>query len=259
MKITKIVKKKINKYEIILDNSNKIELYDDTILKFNLLGNHEIDDKELENITIYNNSLEAYYKALRFLNSKLRTKVEIEKKLKTLGFSKNIVNDTITRLGKEGYINKELYIKSYVSDQISLTLNGPKKITRDLLKLGFDELEITDYLNSIDNETWLERIKKIISKKEKSNHNLSSKMLNQKIKKDLINMGYHNEQIQIVLNDNLNVDEENIINHEIQKYWRKLSRKYDGEVLNNKIKYELYKKGFNLNLIEEKLKSMTSL
>ena len=48
MKIKKISKKKNNLYEITLDNKETINLYDDIILKYNLLLTKEIND--LENI-----------------------------------------------------------------------------------------------------------------------------------------------------------------------------------------------------------------
>ena len=42
-------------------------------------------------------------------------------------------------------------------------------------------------MSDIDDEVWNMKIEKIISKKEKSNHNLSKSFLTRKIKGDLIN------------------------------------------------------------------------
>ena len=46
MKIKKISKKKGSLYELLLDTGEKINLYDDVILKYELLLKKEIDDKK---------------------------------------------------------------------------------------------------------------------------------------------------------------------------------------------------------------------
>ena len=54
MKIKKISKKKGSLYEIILDNNELLNLYDDVILKYNLLLKKEIDEKEIKEIIKFN-------------------------------------------------------------------------------------------------------------------------------------------------------------------------------------------------------------
>ena len=107
MKITNYRKRRNNTYEITLDNYNKFNLYDDVILKYNLLVN-----KELEEIMLFNSYVEAYNKALRFISSKLRTEKEIINKLKN--YSNEATTYTLDRLKKDGYLDDILYIKSYI-------------------------------------------------------------------------------------------------------------------------------------------------
>ena len=114
MKITKISKKKNNLYEITTSNNDKISLYDDVILKYNLLITKEIKDDELKDILKDNSYLESYNIALKYIISKLRTEKEIRKKL--INFNKDAVNYTLDRLKKEGYLNDNIYIKAYIND-----------------------------------------------------------------------------------------------------------------------------------------------
>ena len=68
MKINSYKKKKSNLYEITLSNKNKINLYDDVILKYGLLLKKELSEKELVKILQDNALYESYYKAVKFIN-----------------------------------------------------------------------------------------------------------------------------------------------------------------------------------------------
>ena len=86
MEIKKITKKKNNLYQILLSDNTSLSFYDDTIIKYNLLVNKVFDDKRFYEIVLYNKEVEAYYKALNYINAKLRTKKEMADKLKNLGY-----------------------------------------------------------------------------------------------------------------------------------------------------------------------------
>ncbi|MFR5856709.1 MAG: hypothetical protein ACLUFU_02730 [Bacilli bacterium] len=144
-----------------------------------------------------------------------------------------------------------MYIKSYINDQINLTLNGPKKILFELEKLGFKD--IYKYMYMFDDVNWQEKIEKIISKKVKSNHNLSVIMLKNKIKNDLINLGYSKDLFQDVVENYVLLDNEEIINKEINKFKKKYKNKYSEEEMNYKLKYYLNQKGFNTEMINDLL------
>jgi len=242
MKIINYKKKKTNIYEIALSNNEKISLYDDVILKYELLLKKEIDEKQLNEIITFNSYLESYNIALKYLNTKLRTEKEIRKKL--INFSKDAIEYTLDRLKKEGYLNDNLYIKCYINDEINLKMIGPNKIFFDLKKLGFNDDIILNYLNSFDIDIWLNKINKYVLKKINSNHNLSGIMLKQKIFNDLQKKGFYKEHINTIINEFDFDDNEVIKEKEYNKLKNKLSKKYSGEELEYRIKIGLIKKGF---------------
>ena len=49
MKIVKFVKL-TNQYKLIFDNKDELKLYDDTIIKFNLLSHNELDDNSYKEV-----------------------------------------------------------------------------------------------------------------------------------------------------------------------------------------------------------------
>ena len=183
MKIEKYTKLKSNKYSVLIDGIT-VKLYDDVIVKYELLRLKEIDEKLFREITEYNDRLEAYYKALRYITKKLRTEKEIYKYLNK-DYNKEIILETIDRLKKYGYLNKNLYLKSYLSDQIHMTLNGPNKIRKDLISLGYEEEEFEEEISNISDEIWLNKIEKVVNKKIKSNRNLGNNKLKEKLVYDL--------------------------------------------------------------------------
>ena len=249
MKKISNIKKKNNKYIITLGDKTQLEFYSDTLIKYNLLKPRELSDIEFKEIINYNNYYEAFNKSLKLISNKQRTKKELENKLKD--YSKEIIYKVIKKLEELGYLNEQNYIRSYINDQINLGVKGPNYIKRELEKLKLNTLYIDEALASIDESIWKEKIEKIINKKIKTNKNLSRNNLILKLKSYLISLGYEQSMIIEILNL-VDFEENNsILEKEYQKEYRKLNKKYNGKDLENKIKYNLYKKGFSLNDIDK--------
>lgn len=247
MEIVKFKKNKDNTYMVIFDNDLSLKLYDDVIIKYNLLSNKILDDVLLKEITDYNDYLLGYYKAIKYIMKKLRSEKEVRVFLEKLNIKKSDIDKLIFKLRHDGYINEINYLKAYINDQINLTLNGPDKISKNLEKLGFTFDEINEYLSLFD-DIWLDRIEKLVSKKVKSNHNIGKNKLKMKIINDLVNIGYKKYDIIEVL-DKVSLDDSSILEKEYQKALKKFEVKYKDN-LEYKIKDYLYKKGFDISEIE---------
>ncbi len=243
MEIVKFKKLKDNNYLLTFDDESMIKLYDDVIVHFNLLVNKKIDNKKLSEIMKYNAELESYYKAIKYINKKLRSKLEIIKYLEK-NYDKKTIIKTINKLEIDGYLNDILFTSAYINSELNLTLNGPFKIERELKKLGIEESYIIEELSKIEESVWIERIDKIINKKVKANHNNSLKKLQDKIIYDLGNMGYSKELINEEFKAREIKVDENIVFKEGNKLFNKLSKKYQGSELIYQLKNKLYLKGF---------------
>lgn len=249
MKIEKYTKDKGNKYKVLID-SEEVVLYDDTIVKYNLLLKKELDPTLYIEIIKYNDELSSYFMAIKYITKKLRSEKEIREYLKKHDVNEETIQLTINRLKSAGYLNEEIYLKAYINDQIGLTNNGPKKISKNLLHLGLKETDINEAINSIDINIWHKKLNHYIEKKIKSNHNSSSLKLKMKLRNDLINLGYEREDIEIILNKYDIVDTD-ILKNEYLKARKVLEKKYSGYDLEMKIKERLYRKGFNISDCKE--------
>lgn len=246
MEIVKFKKSKSNLYEIMLDNGLSFNLYDDVIVKYNLLVNKKFDDKFFEDVRNYNDSLDAYYLSIKYLNTKMRSEKELKKYLAKKNISQEHIESTIKRLNSEGYLNHETYIKSYINDAYNFTNNGPLKIKSSLKDLGFKEEEITPYLNL----NYSDKIKKIIDKKIKVNTKLSNNNLKLHLTNYLINLGYPKESFISYL-ETIHFDDSKQLQKDYETLIKKYSKKYNGEKLKYFIKNKLYQKGYSIEKIEE--------
>lgn len=252
MKINSIKGNGTNKYTLIIDD-NKYIIYDDIIIKYNLLKCKTITDKEFESIINDNINYDLYIRMIKYITFKMRSEKEVINKLYSLGASKENIYSIINRLKEEKYIDNSKYIDSYIKDQINLTLNGPNKIKNNLLKLGFKEESINDLLNNIDSSIWQDKVNKVINKKINTLKRSKYTIIN-KLKVYLNNLGYDENHYKNLINK-VDINDLSFLKKDYDKYYQKLSKKYEGYDLQLKLKQKLYSLGYkssDINNLKEK-------
>lgn len=243
MQINKFKKVGKSKYKIFFDNTD-ITLYEDIILKYDLLLKKDIDVDLLDDIISENKFYEAYHSALNYIEIKMRNKKELTKYLIGKGFSDNEIDYTINKLEELNLLNNDSYIKAYINDKINLSNDGPFKIRNSLIELGFSEISIDNYLNSFTEDIWGSKIEKLINKKKSLMKSKSEYMFITKVKNDLFNMGYDKDMIDKYLSC---IDYES---NAIDRDYEKAVRKFKGD--RNKIVSSLLRKGYSFDLINSK-------
>lgn len=244
MIIKEFKKKKNNEYELIFNNNQTIYLYDDIILKYQLLINKEITSNELKKIIKENDRLEAYYKAVKYLNIKMRSILEVKKYLSKLKYDLKIIDSTIKKLIEENYLNDLKFTESYINDQYNLTNNGPGRIKYNLIKLGIEEKNI------IIDKDFNEKINHLISKKINTNRKLSTNALRNNIINYLISLGYPKEDFIDKL-ENINNNDASFIKKDYDRLLTKYKNKYDNVKLKLVLKDKLYQKGYQIEDIND--------
>jgi len=243
MKIERYTKLKNGQYKLNLDNNTNILLHEDLILKHELLIYKEINEEDIDKLLEENTSYIAYDLALSYLKVKMRSKKEMKDYLSKKQVNNELINIAIKKLEEQGYLNDSIYAKYFISDKINLSNDGPYKIKESLSKLGISEDIILESMKSFDRDLETYRIKKLIEKQIKINHNKSEYLLKQKMINYLVNLGYTKELIVSLIND-ISVDDEDIKKKEYDKLYNKLSKKYSGKELEYKMKQKMYQKGF---------------
>ena len=240
MKIIKYCKISTNKYELTLEDNTKIKLYEDIILKEELLLKKEIDD--LEQLLIKNSQYQIYDISLKYLNHHVISINGFKEYLEKKKYSQEDINNTIDKLINKGFLNDSYYAKCYINDHLNLSIDGPLKIKRHLENHHIDANVYYDLLDK-DNSFWINRINKYLDKQLKVNKK-SLYLFKNKMLLNLINLGYEKEMINECLNKINTDNQEELKQKEREKIRIKLSRKYSGDELERKIKEKLYQKGF---------------
>lgn len=243
MKIIKYKKSTNNKYKVYLDNDTDLSLYEEVILKYELLLKKEIDLDILDEINKHNQECEVYYVALNNIKNRFKSIYDLKTTLLKKEYPFELVELAIEKLIKQGYLNDRLYAKSYINNQIVTTTKGPKKIELELRISKVDSNIIDEEIIVFDEETQIKKIDKIVNKMIRSNRTRGGSVLKRKIVNDLNVLGYETDIIMSVVSNYDFSNNEDIVKKEYDKLYKKLSKKYSGTELEYKIKEKLYQKG----------------
>lgn len=243
MNIERYKKGSGGKYKILLDDGNVLVLYEEVILKYNLLLKKEISAENLVEINRFNQECEVYYVALNNINKRFKSTYELQEVLRKKDYPKELIDLAINKLTEQGYLNDRIFARSYINNQKITTNKGPYKIKKELLDKKIDQEIIDEELVNYLDEEQLEKIEKLTVKMLKSNRSRGGVVLKQKIVNDLKNLGYENELIMKIVSTKNFTSNEDIRKKEYEKLKKRLSHKYSGNELERKINEKLYQKG----------------
>lgn len=241
MKILKYKKMTNGKYKVTTDNFDLV-LYEEVILKYNLLITKEINPLDIEKISSDNQYYEVYYTAINSIKSRFKSVYDLKVLLLKKEYPTDLVEAVVDKLLEQGYLNDLSFTKAFINNQMVTTNKGPNKIKAELLEHKVD-VDIDKELVVFDKDTQLEKINKLADRFYKSNRNKGGNVLKKKITNDLYNYGYSGDLIDKVLNNYDFSNDTELAKKEYEKLYRKLSRKYSGSELNRKIKEKMYMKG----------------
>lgn len=243
MKILKYKKKKNGQYELQLESGENFVLYEEVILKFELLLKKDFPFDEKESILLCNQEYDVYYVALKSLKSRFRSEKDLRDLLLKKEYPQEYVEKAIDKLLKQGYLNDTSFTKAFINEQMITTSKGPEKIEKELLDRGVSSDIIFNEISVFTKDKQIPKIEKVANRLIKSNRSRGGIVLRKKIIHDLQMLGYEYSLIDEVLSSLDFGDMKEIQKREYEKLFRKLSRKYSGRELEYKIKEKLYQKG----------------
>lgn len=129
----------------------------------------EVSKEYVEDVIMEEEQIKTNNAALRFLSYRQRSEKEIRDKLKQKDFEDDFINNTITYLKNNNYLNDLAFAESFARDKIHLNKHGPQKIRYDLYRKGISD-EIIDQILEED-DTEYERAMELAKKKMYSYRN----------------------------------------------------------------------------------------
>ncbi|RLU62603.1 recombination regulator RecX [Streptococcus iniae] len=255
MKISKIEKKK-RLYLLELDDSEQLYITEDTIVRFMLSKGMTISPETLTEIKSFSQFSYGKNLAIYFISFQVRTKKEVKDYLIKHEISKEYLDKILSSLEEDKWIDDTKYVTSYLNQNALNGDKGPAVIKQKLLQKGISLSDITDALVNLDFYPLAEKVGGKTLKKYQNK--LPSKALEEKVIQTLVNKGFSYEQAKSVSQD-LAIEEDHeqsqsLLEKELDKQWRKYSRKYEGHELKQKLFQSLYRKGFNSDSISQILR-----
>jgi regulatory protein len=107
----------------------------------------------------------ALQKLKHFCGYQERSHAEVKQKLYSLGLFKTEVEELISRLIEEEYLNEERYAIRFASGKSSIKGWGKIKIRHELRQKAISEYCILKALKSLDEEEYVSRFNRVASKK----------------------------------------------------------------------------------------------
>lgn len=240
--ITKI--RKCKKKVVVYFNKDKMDLSFDTFSNFYFYVGKELTNKELKEIKEYDKATSLSKYAYGLINKSRYSEYAIREKLYLKGANKKEVDLVIAKLKKAGLIDDKAYAKDLI-DYLSSKNYGKNKIIKMLSDKGVfinDNITMDFPFNQEINKA-----RTILPSLEKRYAKYNYQQQKAHIYNALIAKGFEPEVINTLLS-NLNKIDVNAEQTKLKKDYQiakeKLSRKYKGKQLHDKIISSLLIKGY---------------
>ena len=144
---------------------------------------------------------EAKVKAGKYCAYQERTQQEVRDKLYSLGLHREEVEEVLTELIMENFVNEERYAKAFASGKFRMNQWGKSKIIYALKQKKISAYCIDQAMKEIDEDEYLATLNKLIEKRKLQSKDDNAFIANRKIANYLVGKGYEQELIWSMLTD----------------------------------------------------------
>lgn len=253
--ITKIeAQKRQDRYNVYLDGQFAFPVAESVLVKYRLMKGMELAASDIAQITTDDQIAKTYGRMLDYLSHQLRTEKEVCQKMRELETPEEYVEPVLKKLRVERLLNDREYAASYVRTVMNTELKGPTVIRQKLRMKGVGELEIDDALAQFTEEKQLENATKLAKKLFQRYRSQPARRQEEKVHQGLMTNGYRSDLFNMVKEtvepetDPKQQDE--LLDRQAEKAFRKYQR-YEGYEQQMKVKQALYRKGFDLDAIDD--------
>jgi len=144
---------------------------------------------------------EALNKISRYCAYQERSHQEVKNKLFEYGLYSNQVDEVLSHLITEGFLNEERYAKAYAGGKFRIMKWGRLKIKKELESSGVSPRNIAKGLMEITNAEYAKSIHGLVKKKSDQVQDKNPYLKKNKVARFLIGKGYEPELVWEAVND----------------------------------------------------------
>ncbi|SFC85170.1 regulatory protein [Bacillus sp. OV322] len=261
-KITKITtqKKRADRYNVYIDHG-KGEQYafsvdEEVLIKFQLKKGRELEEFDLADIQYHDEIQKAFTMALNYLSHRMRSEKEVRLYLKKKEAEEPIIQEAIHKLYHYKYLDELEFAKAFVRTYANGGNKGPFTIDMELKEKGIADSVRVQAMNEYPIDLQIEHARSLAEKSLKKEKNISKTALSQKIEQNLLRKGFSRDIIMEALRDvkveKSQGEEWEALSLQAEKISRR-NQKYTGSEYRQRMKQALYRKGFDIGLIDRYL------
>jgi len=191
-KITKIEyqKKSKDRVSIYLDDNYAFGIDLNIMIKYSLKKNMELEDDFISEILKAEDEISAYNYAISVLSRNQKSEKQLRQKMQDKGYDPQFIENAITKLKQQKYIDDERYSEMFINDKINISKDGKLKIKEALKSKGIDRLIIDEKLQEITTDEEIKRAYLLGNKKLKSIKEEDTRKKRVKLANYLITKGF---------------------------------------------------------------------
>ncbi|MFS0674638.1 recombination regulator RecX [Ornithinibacillus sp. 179-J 7C1 HS] len=252
-------KRSKQRYNIYLveGNSDKYAFsVDEAILvEFGLRKGLELDEATIDLLIRKDTIQKSYLLAINYLSFRMRTRQEMYEYLVKKEVEPEHITIIIDRLTKEGLLNDKQFAEAFTLTRMNTTSKGPQLVKRELIEKGVAPTIAEDAISLYTYDTQFEKAMKWVNKKLSSSKKESFNKKIEQLRITLMQKGFTSDVISEVLlsvvdEKDTSAEWESLV-YQGEKLVRKHSTKKSGYELKMKVKEGLYRKGFQIDLINK--------
>lgn len=254
-KISKIeAQKRRGRYNIYVDGKYAFPVAESVLVKFRLMKGMEVDKDLVREITTADQQAQAYSKILDYLSYQMRSESEVLKKLRDLETPEEFIAPIMEKLRGQRLVDDHQYALSYVQTMMITSLKGPGVIRQHLRLKKVGENDIDDALTKFTIDQQKENASKLAKKLFKRYRNQPTFRQEQKVRQGIMTKGYSTELFDQIKDTVAPIEDPDhqadLLATQAEKVWRRY-RRYTGLDRERRFKQAMYRKGFDLDAVQQ--------
>lgn len=133
-----IQKRRATRRSIYLDGEFAFGVSEEAYVKFALFTGRELTPEFLDEVLLWERRYQARTLALRFVNARMRSRMEVMKKLREKNVDEETIDATMEFLLEYDLIDDEAFARAWVHDQLLKRRLGRKRLENGLREKGID-------------------------------------------------------------------------------------------------------------------------
>lgn len=254
-KITKIeAQRRRGRYNIYLDGKYAFPVAESVLVKFRLMKGLELDSGQVSAITTADQQARAYSRMLDYLSHQLRTEAEVTQKLREQGTPEEFITPILQKLRAQYLVDDHEYAAAYVRTAMVTDLKGPGVIRQKLRQKKVGENDIDVALTQFTPDKQRENATKLAKKLYRRYQKQPTRRREQKVRQGLLTKGYQNvifDQIKDAVQPTVDPNQQaTLLADQAERLWHRY-RRYDPRQRAQHLKQAMFRKGFDLDAVQE--------